>query len=35
MTILILIIGFMSLCAFGKAFSEKNIEENRKQNNIR
>ena len=32
MTILWLIFGFIGLYAFGKAFSEENIEEIRKQN---
>ena len=32
MTILALIIGIVGLYAFGKAFSEENIEEIRKQN---
>lgn len=35
MTILTLIIGIIGLYAFGKAFSEENIEEIRKQNNRR
>lgn len=32
MTILTLIIGFIGLYAFGKAFSDETIEEIRKQN---
>lgn len=35
MTVLWLIVGFIGLYAFGKAFSEENIEEIRKQNNRR
>ena len=33
MTVLWLIFGFIGLYVFGKAFSEENIEEIRKQNN--
>lgn len=35
MEILWLIIGFIGLYAFGKAFSDETIEEIRKQNNRR
>lgn len=35
MAALWLIFGFIGLYAFGKAFSEENIEEIRKQNNRR